>query len=79
MINVEVTKKPNENNISLIKRFTRGVQESGVLPRVRGIRYASRTKSKYVKKKEALVKLDRRTTREELIKLGKITPRPVRK
>lgn len=78
MINVEVAKGPNENNISVIKRFTRKVQESGVLPRVRGIRYASRSKSKYVKKKEALAKKGRMEIREELIKLGKITPRTVR-
>ncbi len=75
MINVDVAKGPNENNISLIKRFTRKVQESGVLPRVRSLRYATRTQSKYVRKKKTLVKLDRRAIREEQIKLGKITPR----
>ena len=78
MINVEVVKKSTENNISVIKRFTRGVQDSGVLPRVRSLRYASRKKSKYVKKKEALVKLERRAHVTEQIKLGKMTPRNVR-
>jgi ribosomal protein S21 len=77
-INVEVAKGPTENNISVIKRFTRKMQESGVLPRVRGLRYASRKKSKYVKKKEALVKLERRADVNLQIKLGKMTPRTVR-
>ncbi len=78
MINVDVAKGPSENNISVIKRFTRKMQESGVLPRVRSLRYASRKKSKYVRKKEALVKLDRRAEVAEKIKLGKITPRAMR-
>ncbi len=78
MINVDINKNPNENNISVIKRFTRKVQESGVLPRVRGIRYAERNRSKYVRKKEALARKDRREKNDELIKLGKISPRGVR-
>ena len=31
MINVEINKGPNENNISAIKRFTRATQENGVI------------------------------------------------
>lgn len=72
MINLEVTKNGTENNLSLIRRFTKKVQSSGVLPRVRGIRYATRKPSKYVKKKTALKVLSRRTERETLIKLGKL-------
>jgi len=78
MINVDIVKGPQENNISVIKRFQRKTQESGVLPRVRSLRYASRKKSKYVRKKEALVRLERRAEMQEKIKLGKITPRAVR-
>lgn len=78
MINVDIVKGPQENNISVIKRFQRKTQESGVLPRVRSLRYASRKKSKYVRKKEALVKLERRAELEQKIKLGKVTPRAMR-
>lgn len=70
--NVEVTKKKNESSLSIIKRFTRRVQESGVLPRVRSIRYAERVKSDYVKRKKRLAVLTRAANYQKLFKLGKI-------
>ena len=72
MINTEVTRTGNENNLNLIRRFTKRVQGSGVLPRVRGIRYATRKLSEYVKKKKTLKVLKRREEVNELIKLGKM-------
>lgn len=73
MINAEVVKSGNENNVNLIRRFTKKVQGSGVLPRVRSIRYASRKKSPYVKKKQTLKVLRRREEVAELIKMGKMS------
>jgi hypothetical protein len=73
MINAEVTKNNNENNLNLIRRFTKKVQGSGVLPRVRSIRYATRKQSEYVKKKKTLKVLERRAEVNELIKMGKMT------
>ncbi|MEI6843467.1 MAG: hypothetical protein WCK48_03095 [bacterium] len=78
MINAEVVKNSNENNVNLIRRFTKRVQGSGVLPRIRGIRYSSRKLSEYVKKKKTLKVLKRREEVTELIKMGKMaefTPR----
>jgi hypothetical protein len=72
MINAEVTRTGNENNLNLIRRFTKRVQGSGVLPRVRGIRYASRKLSEYVKKKKTLKVLKRREEINEMIKMGKM-------
>ena len=72
-INVEVTKTGNENNVSLLRRFTRRVQGSGVLPRVRSKRYALRKPSEYVKKKKTLKNLLKREYVNEQIKLGKMT------
>jgi hypothetical protein len=72
MINAEVVKTGNENNVNLIRRFTKKVQGSGVLPRVRSIRYSSRKKSEYVKKKKTLKVLKRRAEVTELIKMGKM-------
>ena len=40
--NVKVEKNKEEPAVSLLKRFQRKVQESGVLPRVRSIRYNER-------------------------------------
>lgn len=78
MINAEVVRTGNENNLNLIRRFTKKVQGSGVLPRVRGIRYASRKPSAYVKKKKTLKVLKRREETAELIKMGKMPEHPVR-
>jgi hypothetical protein len=72
MINVEVEKTNNESNASLIRRFTKRTQGSGVLPRVRSIRYATRNQSRYSRKKMALKVLRRREEVTELIKMGKM-------
>ncbi len=73
MINVEVHKTGNENSVSLLRRFTKKVQGSGVLPRVRGDRYSSRNISENVKKKKTLKRLKKRAEIMKQIKLGKIT------
>ncbi len=72
MINAEVVKVGNENNLNLIRRFTKKVQGSGVLPRVRSIRYSTRKQSEYVKKKKTLKVLKRREEVAEMIKMGKM-------
>ena len=72
MINAEVVRTGSENNVNLIRRFTKKVQGSGVLPRVRPPRYASRKMSPYVRQKKALKTLRKREEIAELIKLGKM-------
>ena len=79
MINVDVTKNPGENSISLIRRFTRKVQSSGVLPRMRNIRFSGRKQSHYKVKQRALTLLIRRKDMALLVKLGKAPVKPVRK
>ena len=44
-------KNNNENMTNLIRRFTKRVQGSGVLKRVRSIRYSERSLSKFTKRK----------------------------
>ncbi|MEQ1500001.1 MAG: hypothetical protein ABL917_01350 [Parcubacteria group bacterium] len=73
MINVEVAKTGNENSLNLIRRFTKRVQGSGILSRVRSIRYAGRKQSEYVKKKKTLKVLKRKEEVMELIKMGKMS------
>lgn len=75
-INVEVTKGPNENNLSVLRRFTKRVQASGVLPKVRSKRYAEREKSGNVRKAKTLSYLKRREHINELVKLGKTNELP---
>lgn len=71
-VNIEVTKGPNENNLSVLRRFTKRVQGAGVLPRVRSKRYSDRDKSENVKKAKTLRVIKRREEVAELIKLGKM-------
>jgi ribosomal protein S21 len=70
--NVEVTKNGGENNLSVLRRFTKRVQGSGVLPRIRGRRYAKRLSSEYTKKKMALKKIGRQKEVSFAIKMGKM-------
>ena len=71
MINVQVQRNGTENTTNIIRRFTKKVQESGVLNKVRSQRYAERTESKYVKKKNTLKKIRRQDEIARLTKLGK--------
>ncbi len=70
--NVKVEKKANENSTSLVRRFTKKVQKSGILPRVKSIRFSDRKVSEFKKKQDTLKKLRKQKERERLIKLGKI-------
>ncbi len=73
--NIELQKNPSENNASLLRRFTKKVQGSGILPRVRSIRYSGRMLSPYKVKMQKLSKLTRKSEIDELIKMGKMTER----
>lgn len=71
MINVQVEKGSNENSLSILRRFTKRVQGSGVLSRVRSIRYAGRNQSPLSVKRHAMNKLEKRAEVELAMKLGK--------
>jgi hypothetical protein len=72
--NIEVSKTGNENNGTLLKRFTKKMQEAGVLPRVRSIRYNERALSTFKVKKARLKSISKKAEIEKLIKLGKQVP-----
>lgn len=78
-VNIEVTRNANETSTSLIRRFTKRVQGSGVLPRVRSLRYAVRPLGKFGRKKQALKRIGRRAEYAILEKLGKIVPKEKRR
>ena len=69
---IEVRKNPNENNSSVLRRFSRRIQESGIIRRVKSSRYNERKESKLKVKKSALKRMERRKEIEKLKKLGKI-------
>lgn len=78
MINAEVNKNPGENAMGVIRRFTRKVQGSGVIPRVRSLRSTTRVQSHYKVKMRALTLIKRRENMAELVKLGKAPIKPER-
>ncbi|MEK7569812.1 MAG: 30S ribosomal protein S21 [Patescibacteria group bacterium] len=69
---VEVQKNPNESSASVLRRFSRRIQESGIIQEVKGSRFALRKESKLKVKKSTLRRLARRKEIERLRKLGKI-------
>ncbi|MFA6340846.1 MAG: hypothetical protein WCX27_01205 [Candidatus Paceibacterota bacterium] len=74
-INIEIEKNPSESNASMLRRFTKKVQGSGILPRVRSIRYSTRKLSSYKTKVKRLSSISKKAKIEELIKMGKMVDR----
>lgn len=69
---VEVRKRDNEGTESLVRRFSRKVQQSGVLLQARKIRFYERKKSKMKLREAAARRAELQAEREKLIKLGEI-------
>lgn len=74
-VNVEVKRNSSENALSLVRRFQKRVQESGVLPRVRGIRYNDRPLSELKTKRAKLKKLKNLAKYEDDKRMGKVVER----
>lgn len=74
-INVQVEKNSNESSANVIRRFTKRVQNAGIVRRLRGIRYHTRVKSNNVRKFGRLKKLDKKEKYEQMYKMGKIQDR----
>jgi ribosomal protein S21 len=72
-VNIEVSKGANENNLSVLRRFTKRVQAAGILPRVRSKRYSERIKSGNVKRAKTLEYLKKKEEIADLLKLGKMS------
>ncbi len=72
---LEVKKNERETAQSLIRRFTKGMQQSGILIRARKARFKARTKSNQMKKRGALRREELRIEYDKLKKLGQIKER----
>ncbi len=68
---IEVKKRERETPESLIRRFSRRVQQSGTLQRVRKIRFRQEDKSKPKRREEALYKVKIRKEISRMKKMGK--------
>lgn len=69
---VEVKRKDGESFESLVRRFNRKIQQSGVLVRARRIRFFTPTRSRNLLREDALRRAENREKREELKKMGKL-------
>ena len=69
---IEVKKSGSESTFNLIRRFTKKIQESGVLRRVRRLKFKTRPKSELRKKEDAIKKAKQKQRMEYLRKLGRI-------
>jgi small subunit ribosomal protein S21 len=72
---VEVKKKDNESFESLLRRFNRKIQQSGVLVRARKTRFFEPPKSRNLQRVAARRRSQIKAQKEELKRLGK----PVKK
>lgn len=68
---IEVKKNTNENNMNLVRRFSRKVSESGIIQKVKSKRYNERAESKVKVKIATLKRINRKKVLEKLQKLGK--------
>lgn len=73
---VEVKRKDNESFESLLRRFNRKIQQSGVLVRARKIRFFAPAKSRNLLREAAQRRSENREKREELKKQGKLPMKP---
>lgn len=72
MIQIEVKRTAGESTSNMLRRFSKRVQGSGNLRKVKGKRYSSRTQSTLKVKRSALKRLEKISTIDRLKKLGKI-------
>jgi hypothetical protein len=72
----EVKKQGSESGTALIRRFTKRVQGTGALMKVRGERYHTRKDSDLKMKRRALDGLAKRAKYQKLQKLGKLVEKP---
>ncbi len=68
---VEVKRKPNESTGSMLRRFSRFVQQSGVLIRRKSLKYRPKKVTERMEKNRAIMGLHLRKLRQNLEKLGK--------
>ena len=69
---IEIRRSGTENNASVLRRFSRRVQESGIIHKVKNSRYNERKESKLKIKKSALKRIEKRLEIERLRKMGRL-------
>ena len=78
-INAEIVRVGSENSMSVIRKFTRKLQGTGIVKDTRNRRYWERASSDAVKKKRALKRIKRRAEFAQLLKEGQMQERQPRR
>lgn len=69
---LEAKKREHENSEGLVRRFSRIVQQSGILIQAKKVRYYEPRKSRNRIREEAQRRVELQSERDRLIKLGEI-------
>jgi len=72
----KVTRKKQETTLSLLKRFSRKIKQSGRIGRFKKNQFSQRKKSDLKKKRDAIKRLAKKDKLKTLYKLGKIDTLP---
>lgn len=68
---IQVSKKdPKESSESLLRRFTRKVQQSGIIIEAKSIQYFEKPLSKPERRRKAIVRRARKDIKVKMTKLG---------
>ncbi|PJA47584.1 hypothetical protein CO172_00725 [Candidatus Uhrbacteria bacterium CG_4_9_14_3_um_filter_36_7] len=70
---MEIKRRKGESFESLIRRFSKRVQQSGVILQVRKIRFHAKNENKNAQRKRALRRLEISSKRDWLIKTGRVS------
>ena len=71
-MSIQIEQQTRETSQSLARRFSKRIQQSGILRRAKKIRFRQKEKSKQLKKRTALRKEDLKKEYEKLRKFGKV-------
>jgi len=71
-MSLEVKKKLKETSLALASRFTKSMQQSGILLRARKSQFREREKSHQMKKRAAIRRSERKKEYQKLRKLGRV-------
>ena len=77
--NVDIKKTKNDNNLGLLRKFSRKVKISGVLNKKRSLKNFERKDSDFKKKANALTKIIKRKEYEYKEKMGLLKPKKGRR
>ncbi|MBU4331637.1 30S ribosomal protein S21 [Patescibacteria group bacterium] len=76
---VEIKRKSGESIESLLRRFTRRLQQSKVLIQAKDSRYYKKPKTKRAQKEDAIRRMGIRSKKDYLRRIGKLTEEDTRR